>query len=290
MRASRAGFLGAALGAVLGAAVVVALYESQTPNGPDEASRKSHPGAGQHSLPGDSPGERGRSSRTRKRIDRALSGLQSKLHKGLMNDNTKLKQEVAELQQKLDQVQGLKRTGDEDKTFDLTPEELKKLADRCEVRWDMPPLGLTPSMMSIPAIKKLGLTDSEAKIVNDVLADQHASMVVQLNQLYAEVSGDNTGGESLSPKSLVNEITNKSQPSDIRHAFMQISRERAGLQPTPANPSALPAVERMYRILSNAGNRSEKAIGDKIGRDRARRYREMRDHFGDRFSSGATCP
>ena len=50
------------------------------------------------------------------------------------------------------------------------------------------------------------------------------------------------------------------------------------------------AVERMYRMLTSTGDGVERAMGQQIGPDLARRYRDVRNGFSSRLVSRHGCP
>ena len=164
------------------------------------------------------------------------------------------------------------------------------MAKRCELRWDMPTVRLESPGADSKAVKELGLSRDEVSAVDKVLADNHLQLVKQLKALYLEVTGDAKGKDELSPSSLMREIAEKSRKEDVKRAFARLSRERAGLQPAPATLAGTTAVERMYRMLTSTGDGVERAMGQQIGPDLARRYRDVRNGFSSRLVSRHGCP
>jgi hypothetical protein len=198
----------------------------------------------------------------------------------------KLRQEVKALRAEL--ARSPKRP-DPVKMLDFSKEELEKMAEKCELRWDTPSFDdKNPSIGSSDA-QALGLNDTERSAVNDVLRQAQQKMRADLRKLYVEVTGDEAGGV-LSLWAMQSEIVDKSSRQDLQLAFQRLARERAGLQTPPADLSALSAVERLFRLLVSAGDNAEKAIGAQIGPDLARRYRELHGGFGSRNRSSFGCP
>jgi hypothetical protein len=115
-------------------------------------------------------------------------------------------------------------------------------------------------------------------------------MKAQLRKLYVEVTGDDKNVDSLSMRAITSEIKDKSPKPEIKQVFQRLARERAGLQAPPSNPSDTSAVERLYRLLTTAGDRVEKMMAAEVGPDLARRYRRVRDGFGSRSRSSHGCP
>ena len=112
----------------------------------------------------------------------------------------------------------------------------------------------------------------------------------QLRALYIEVTGDPEGVESLSPSAMISEINDKSLRPTIKAVYQRLARERAGLQTPPASAAGQPPVERLMRLLTSSGDRVEKAIGQKIGPDLARRHRELHGGYGSKSRSRYGCP
>lgn len=298
MKASRAGVTGAALGAAAASLVLVTVYEGRvltaTPRGerevtagevarmrPGDAPEVLDEGGGPHHAGGARPGDDGQA-------------VPASTARGLVQQNLKLQAEKRDLEQKVEvlqselaQASGSARKG---RILNLDREELQGLARRCELRWDLPPLGSAPPEVDSKAVKQLGLSDAERDAVKRVFADYHRKMGTDLRKLYVEVTGDTKNAESLSPEAMMSEIHDKSPESEIKQVFQRLARERAGNQAPPTDLTQASAVERLYRLLTTAGDRVERSLGAEIGPDLARRYREVRDGFGSRSRSSHGCP
>jgi hypothetical protein len=204
----------------------------------------------------------------------------------LSREKQRLEQELEVLRSRLDQRSGAKS---QSQILDLDKKDLLAMARRCELRWDMPPLSGTNGVDS-RAVKDLGLTEGEQAAIKKVLKAHHARMKSALRKLYVEVTGDSKGVDLLSLHAITSEIEDKSPRGETKRVFQRLARERAGLQAPPRELSRTSAAERLYRLLTGAGDRVERAMGAQIGPDLARRVRRVRGGFGSRYRSSHGCP
>jgi hypothetical protein len=298
MKASRAGLAGAALGATAATIVIVTVYEGKvltaSPKGEMEleagqaarleADRPPRVLAGA----GEDPAEAGSSSvGPRGVVARSTADKLLRRNLELTRHKQQLEQEVETLQTRLEQANG---QASKAKILDLDKEQLLALAKRCELRWDMPSIWAEAPRADSRAVKELGLTKTEQDAVRKVLAAYHRRMRDKLHKLYVEVTGDDKNVDSLSMRAITSEIKDKSPRAEIKQVFQRLARERAGLQTPPSSLSGTSAIERLYRLLTSAGDRVEKAMAAEIGPDLARRYRRVRDGFGSRSRSSYGCP
>jgi hypothetical protein len=216
-----------------------------------------------------------------------LSGNLEQQNQLLLARTRALEAELAELRERLDKSSGQAKKS---RFLDLTKEETAALAKKCELRWDNPCHGSEPPEVTPKDQRKAGLTDAEVKIVNAVLAEQFDRTRTEIRRLYIEVTGDTKGVDNLSPSSMSNEIMDKSPREETRIVYQRLASERAGLQPAPADTSTASPLERLMRLLTSIGDRTEKAIGDKIGPDLARRYRALHGGFSSKSRSSSGCP
>jgi hypothetical protein len=179
---------------------------------------------------------------------------------------------------------------DHEKYLDPSKEDLKKLADECKLKWDAPSIDTNPTTVSDRTVNELGLSDAERTAVNQVTADENTRVTQQLRQLYLEVTGDKTGADSLGPRALESEIVAKSPDGEMQQIYARLSRERAGLQAAPANPSGESPAERMTRLLTGLGDQYERDLANAIGADRAHQMRTLRDGWGSKHSGSYGCP
>lgn len=173
--------------------------------------------------------------------------------------------------------------------FDPPKEELVEMAKKCELRWDEPPIGLSPYQISPTDAERRGFTEQERLAANQVNVDFNNRVVGELRALYVEVTGDKAGADGLSPNSLMQEIMAKSPDGAISEAYWRISHERAGLM-APGDSKASSPVEGLMRLRSSMGSMYEHDLGAVIGPDRARSLREEHGGWGNRNSSSRSCP
>jgi hypothetical protein len=190
-----------------------------------------------------------------------------------------------------DEAAGRRAGGDAKAPFFApSKDELQALAKECKLKWDTPPIGVQPWTWGQKRAEENGLSEAERLEMNRINAETNARVVAELRALYLEVTGDKTGADNLTPNALEEEIRAKSRERDLQEAFARISRERAGLQPAPADPKSLPPVEWMQRLLSNLGDQYERDLGAAIGPDRAHDLRTKNDGWGSRSQSSHGCP
>ncbi len=296
MRASRASLIGAAAGAAVATAVLVTVYEgkvvtaaggARTAVAAGQAARLES-GRAPQLLAGEGTGKSAGGEAEDRRGSAALSLPELReRNQALSREAQRLRGELEVLQQKLRDTTGQAR---QTKTFDLSKEELKAMADRCELRWDMPSLSSDAPQVPSSHRKELGLNATEVDAVNKILAEHHRQAKEQLRKLYVEVTGDSKIADSLSPEALRKEIEDKSTRDETKQVFQRLARERAGLQAPPASLAGTSPVERLYRMLTTAGDRVEAAVGAQLGPDLAHRYREAKGGFGDQNRSSYGCP
>lgn len=201
--------------------------------------------------------------------------------------NTALSGEVAALEVELKKAQ---RVADKYRTFDLTPETLKGMAERCELRWDHPAIrvGEKPTVDD-EAVASLKLTKEEQDAVAEELTKFNTDTLAELRRIYTEVTGDDQVG-SLASEAMFAELNDKSDRTEIRLTFEKLAAERAGLAQPPEEGAEMPSVERAYRLMTAAGDRLEAAMAARIGTERARELREYRNGWGSASRSTYGCP
>ncbi len=177
-----------------------------------------------------------------------------------------------------------------DKHFDFTAEELKWMAERCQLRYDMPgyTLSSTPLEITPERAAGAGLTADEAARVQTVLRTGNEQFLGDLRAIYMEVIGVNEVADEVSPRSLQHELFEKLPEAELRAAFQRMSAERAGLVPPPPDPAARPAAERLLRLLLGTGDELERRYADALGPTRAHELRRAGLGFASRSQGG--CP
>lgn len=306
MKSKKAGLIGAVSGALFATAVVVSVYEGKVfsasrgtkggvevtagkvvrierlkpPVLADLNDRSAGVGRSRHAAGGVA-------APASARDPIVLSGTAATQHRLLVARAKQLEQEVGQLRSQLQKANDKASKG---KILDLSKEEKVALAKRCELRWDISTDGTDAPTLSPQTKAKIGLSDQEAELVNEVLASEHKVLLGELRKLYVEVAGNADAAQQLSPAALIFDIQDKSTRADVRAAFQRIARERAGLQAPPKDFTGLSTVERMMRLLTAAGDKLERAIGQKIGPDLARRHRELDGGYGSKSRSSHGCP
>jgi hypothetical protein len=105
--------------------------------------------------------------------------------------------------------------------------------------------------------------------------------------LYVEATGDAAGAESLSVEAMMNEIREKSPPTETGLLMQKLSRERAGLQPTATDTAKMSPLERLLRAQMVMGDQSEQALAKRVG---AQRASAIRGNSWSGRSSMSGCP
>ena len=174
--------------------------------------------------------------------------------------------------------------------FEPDAATLRRMAERCELSWDMPTVrvGRSPTI-SDDDVLQLELTEPEIEIVNRVYDEYNASMVEEVRALYTQITGDDQVG-SLSVDSMFAEVRDKVPDMEKQVLFQRLSAERAGLVSSPAENAEMLPLERLYRLFTGAGKRVEQALAAELGADTARRIRSMHNGFSTRNSSSFGCP
>jgi hypothetical protein len=157
--------------------------------------------------------------------------------------------------------------------FEMSRDELRAMADRCDVPVDLPPTAGSTVMDQIvdAGMDAAGLTESERAAVADVVRRQQPAYESELRALYRELTGED--GEALDVLTLSVEILQKSPAADIASARQRVAAERAGIRPAPASRKSGTVMERYFRLAIVAGDSFHLVLADAIGADRARAFR-----------------
>lgn len=178
------------------------------------------------------------------------------------------------------------------RTYGLEPEELRALADRCELRWDNVPLSDTDPGLDPKVAEQLSLSEEEREAVSALMRKSRAELADTVRTLYTELTGDTQVG-SLNAEAMIHEIIDKTSPDDRQLVFQRLARERAGLSPAhQALPGAAPPspYERLFRSLTASGDALEAEVSKELGPDTARRIRDQNNGWGDKHRSSQGCP
>jgi hypothetical protein len=171
---------------------------------------------------------------------------------------------------------------------DVSKEELLKMAQRCEVKYDQPDwvLDTEPHLLS-PGELELNAPDRDA--FNAVVRETHAAYRERVRQLYVEVTGDTAGTESLSPRSMGVEVYDKTPKGTLGELKRNVSAERAGLRQAPTDLSGATAAERLFRYEIGLGDEFERRLGERLGPQRSHALRARKGGWANRNSSSG-CP
>lgn len=187
-------------------------------------------------------------------------------------------------------AQGGADTPDGRPWFDPSQETLQRYAKECRVDFDVPPvLEASPRLLSPERGQRLGLTAEELAAINGIITEMHGSWNESVRALYLDATGDATGADTLSPMAMARELEDKSLPGEGERLRKRIAWERAGMLQAPADWSNAPHIERYYRMLAALGDEMESRIGQKLGPERARALREKGPGWGNRISMSG-CP
>ncbi len=143
--------------------------------------------------------------------------------------------------------------------------------------------------MSDDDAKAMGFTADQQHALDAVLATYNQQLVSQIRALYTEMTHDPSAG-SMGAQSMVEEANDKTTPHDRQLAFQNLARERAGLQPPPADLGQTPAFERLYRMFQGSGDSLEQQMAKVVGPEQAHAYRDAHGGFGSKHRSSHGCP
>lgn len=307
--------LGALAGASLSALVLVTVYEGRVqasaPDGttveagPGETIELRPEGAPQRraSRPSTSPVEAPRAAAKTDRQaapDRTSDGAAAD-REASAPDRLSCPSRLADAEERADYLEGqvdrlkksveqYRREQADQRTYDLSQDQLEAMASHCELRWDHPGVRLDePPRVWKEAIEDLQLSEAEVQAANEAFAANNERMLGALRALYVEVTGD-TENQHLAPDALVAEITDKTEKDDVRHVFKRLSAERAGLVEPPADLASRPAIERLFRLLTTSGDLLEEDMASRFGPELARELRDHHNGWGSKSRSRPGCP
>ncbi len=178
-----------------------------------------------------------------------------------------------------------------DKYYDLTPDDLRALARRCEMRYYLP---RHVTSLDAPTLDDApGLTAEQRSAVLRLMEEQRSHYIATLQALYAEVTGDRAIAGRLAPKSLQEDLFAKLDPQELKEARRRILEEWAQGGPLPARGPRGPA-ERFMRLVSGAGDGFFQKVVDLVGPERARQIRDRTTSdilsFSPAFECGRPSP
>jgi hypothetical protein len=274
---NRQNLSGAAVGAALGAAVMVTVYEGRV-----LLASAGDPGAEVALTPGQvgQVTAGGAAERLSPGPDRTGSapGLAHSSNIPRFDDRETLRTRIAEQEKELAHLRSVapmaKKLGEGRKQV-LNPsrDELLARVERCELAYD------TPSINGVneKEAQKLGLSDTEREAMNEALKETRDHVASELRRLYVEMGGDPGMADRLSPQAMETEIFARAPDGARPQARQQLARELAGLATTPTDLSKTPIAERATRLMSTIGNLFEQKLAERLGPQRARGLRAQED-------------
>jgi hypothetical protein len=193
----------------------------------------------------------------------------------------KQREEIARLEGRLrllekerDRMQAQRQLGEpgkgdprEHKMSGFTPEEWAEMADRCEIRYELPPMRIA-MMQSVPPkmAEEVGLSQEDANRALAAMKGVVEQHLKDLRALYVEATGDAEGADSLDPQALATEILEKAGGGS--EARRRVALERAGQLQPPADGGSV--AERYFRLVLRTGDLVESELTKVVGPERAK--------------------
>jgi len=185
-----------------------------------------------------------------------------------------LKARLAELEAGGESGGGILPVGEKLK-WSLRPshDELVEMAKQCAIQFDTPPADGEHAQLPPRLADSVGLTPDEKAQIEKAMDALNAQVLGQVRALYLEVTGNASAAEDLSLEAMINEVREKGGRKETMAAAQQLSAERAGLVPVPADVAVRPPGERLLRLLAGEGTELEQRVAQIIGPDRAQALR-----------------
>jgi hypothetical protein len=298
MRLNRQSTIGFAAGAGLAAAVVVTVYEGRVKlaNGSGETELGAGergtfaPGQKPRAVDGDTPAAA--AARPARAVPALVTGSGGEELEALRQRVAEQEKELATLRQG-PPSRPPRADNPAERFVDVPPEELLARATRCEVRYEIPDvLDVAPGQVATYLGRSANLTDTEREAINEAVKEMHGTVATDLRRLFVEMGGDPKVAEKLSANSLLNEMrqfTRSESRGGSNELRARLAKERAGLTPPPADLSRTAPAERVMRLMMNLGEDLERRVGERIGVDRARALRRLKDGWPGGRTSSSGC-
>lgn len=306
MNVLNAGLLGGAAGAAIATSVVVSVYEGRvevTDTSKPDAVRIEALEAGQDvelwrrrsqiagtELPGNAlrtavdAKTMSEAQVSEERFGAEAVDVAREEGRALADENEQLRRKVETLFERVAELEGEEARS----FFEVDQAELRKMAERCELRWDYPSLDRLPSL-SDDEFDRLGISTAERELIDRKLEEEHERLVAAIQRAYTAVTGDEVIG-SLAPTAMFRETFDKTPPAEKKRIYQVLSRERAGLTPAPTPDRSMTPTEALMRVLTASGDRLERNIADELGPDVARSARLLNDGWNNKSQVMTRCP
>ena len=156
----------------------------------------------------------------------------------------------------------------EGRFFGFSPEEWRDMAQRCELRWQLPPFGSTPELLTEEEAARFGMTPRSRELYNRILAQANQQFSDEMRALYREMTGDDRAAGSLLLRHVMDELRRNGGNAET---LRRLALEQAG----DAKPGST-LYERFLRLQLTIGDRLQAELNRQLGPDLARSLRENR--------------
>jgi hypothetical protein len=288
------------VGAVSGIAImalVVTVYEGMVEVRNERGETRLGPGERGVAEPGEAPSlARPAGAARASNVPRLSDAMLTALGTDTRATIAALEEKVAALSSELAETRRLELEGPRDadgipkkKFDDFTPEELAVLARRCEIRFDVPKF-LINSRIELRGLGEAsnGISEAEVAQLNRHLNEIAPASQDRLRALYREGTGDHAGAATLASKQMIRALFER-YPQELERARQRLSLERAGLPAPGPDPGGPSVVERLLRLIVDAGDEWERRAAQVLGAERTHELRRKGEGFGENtIQSG--CP
>lgn len=152
------------------------------------------------------------------------------------------------------------------------PEELREMAKRCEVRFDMPAITEERSpIVTDEASAALSLSNRERALIERTLEGMHATLRDFAERAFSETNAPSVRSSTATLEEMLIDLQSRPE-SGFDQAREKLAAERAGLT-APAHGAHQPAGERLLRLWAGMGDDFERRLSAELGPDRARELR-----------------
>jgi hypothetical protein len=160
--------------------------------------------------------------------------------------------------------------------FDPGAATLAAWAAECRLRFDVAPNGYDDSGLE-HYLDQLAVTAAERAVVREVIRAVEARADLDLARAYLDATGDATPPDQLGVEWMFSEVMRSADPDEPAAVRRRLSRERAGLEPSPADLGLVTPYESQVRWVMRSGDVLERELAARLG---AARGRELRARHG----------
>jgi hypothetical protein len=156
--------------------------------------------------------------------------------------------------------------------FDPGAAALAAWASECRLHFDVAPNGYDAGGLE-HYLDRLGVTAEERPLVRETILAIESGANRELARQYVDVTGDDRGPEQLSVDWMFSEVMRSAEPAEPADVRRRLARERAGLDPAPADLGHVSPYEEQVRWLMRSGDVLERDLAAQLGAPRARELR-----------------